>query len=161
MAIQTKYPLKIEIDDKSFSVVLAGVISASLLGDLKEIQEKNSVSLSRRASLTQELDEAEEMYEINKHILAHGKVVEKVGVMFEQKALNKEIKRLKKKMIEVNKELVDFPAQAEALYKKRFETDVSGADKESLRKEIETLKISYQVVFNEFDTQMREAQEKK
>jgi len=161
MAIKSKYPIKISIDDKPFSIVACQMMTASQKDELSEVTDKHSESFEKRDSLQLEITSYKEEFEINKHILSHGKVTQIVAVMFEQKTLNQDIFRLEKEMRELDKNIVSLNKAMEEIYERRFDLSVSGADKDALKKEMQTIGLSYQAIISEINGQVKEAKEKK
>ena len=161
MAIKTKYPVTIEIDDKSFSVSVSQQVTSSQESELKEVFTQNRENFEKIDSLQNPLNELLEEFDINKLILKHGTVVEKVSVMFEQKSLNKKIFQLQKEIAELDRDSLSLSKAMEKLYEKRFDLLVSGADKLKLKEEANSIGLSYQALFNEFAKEIQEVEEKK
>lgn len=160
MAIKTKYDIPFDIDENSFSVVVSEP-NKSQKQELKVLVDKSKDHYTKRDSLQTELSEAQEEFEINKHILADGKVLEKASVWLEQKALNKQIFKLRKEIDSIDKGLISVNEALEEIYKKRFELLISGADKVSFKKEIEEKGIEYRTIFESIASLIKAAKEKK
>ena len=159
--IQTKFPITVEIDDKSFSVDVSEKMSSTQQEELQAITDKHQSNFEQKDSLRAELLEAQEEFEINKHILSDGKVVDRLKVMFEQKSLNKKIFNLKKDIADSSKDSIGLDKAIEELFEKRFDLSVRGADAAALKKEISELNIGFQTIFQEFSELIKEAKEKK
>ncbi|MCX6076430.1 MAG: hypothetical protein NTW78_06015 [Campylobacterales bacterium] len=160
MAISTKYPVEIEIDETKYSVTVSEATKAQT-NEIDVVSQGYKEELNKRAPIQEQLNEAREDFAINKEILAHGSVVEKVKVMFEQKALNKEIFRLERELEVIDKSSTNFGEMLEDIFSKRFDLQVSGADKASLKKEIENKSIGYKNIFNEIGELVTKSKEKK
>ena len=89
MAIKTRFPITIEIDDKSFSVTVSQQVTSSQESELEELFSKNRENFEKRDDLQNSLNEVSEEFEINKLILENGSITQKIAVMFEQKSLSK------------------------------------------------------------------------
>jgi len=159
--IRTKFPITIEIDDKPFSIVVAEKMSQAQQSELDEVTDKYKSDYEKKDTLQASLSEAIEEFEINKHILADGKVIDRVIVMFEQKALNKTIFNLKKEITELDRNIVGLNKAIAELFEKRYDLSVSGTDAAILKKEISDLGIGFQAIFNELGILIKEAKEKK
>ena len=161
MAIKTKFPICIEIDDNNFNIVVSDYLSKEQKEQLESVKEKYDENFHKQSNLQEMLEQKSEEFAINKHILECGDIVEKVGVMFEQKKLNKEIFQLKKEIEQLQSTSKTLNEALEEIYAARYEIMVSGDDKSKLKKEIEQLNISYSRLFEEFGEKMKEALKKK
>ena len=158
--LKSKYDLPIEVDGIEYNITVTNANKAQTQ-ELEEVVEKNRGLYTQRDSIQAELTESEEEFEINKHILAHGTVFNKVEVMFEQKALNKKIFKLKKELALLDKDLISINEALENVFKKRFELLVMGEDKATLSKELESKSIPYQMLFESIEKLIKAAAEKK
>ncbi|WP_455756474.1 hypothetical protein [Sulfurimonas sp.] len=159
--IKTRYPIKIEIDDKSFEIVVPALMTSTQKDEISAVRDKHLNDYEKRDAVQLELNEANETFEINKHILDHGKIVEKAKTMFEQKTLNKKIFELKRELAQIDKTIPDLSKLTEELCEKRFEVAVTGSDKSALKEYLAETGVSYQLLFSEFNEKVEEAKEKK
>lgn len=158
--IKTRHEIVLVIDESKFSIVASEPTKAQR-EELEAIAKGRMEEFENRTRIQTQLNEAKEEFAINKEILAHGGVIEKVKVMFEQKALNKQIFSLQKELADATKDASALSKMTEEVYAKRFDMQISGADKTALKKEIEDKNIGYQTIFEAIGTLVVESKEKK
>ncbi len=161
MAIITKHNINISINEKSFSIIVQEQMTTIQKDEFEKSKDEFSEKFKDRDALQSKLSVKEEDFEINKHILAHGKVFNIVKVMFEQKSLNREIFDAREKIAKEDKKLNSLSKAMDWLLEKRYDLIVEGEGKESLKQEITSLNISYETLFNEIAKEVSKSLEKK
>lgn len=168
MAIKTKFDLEVEINDKLYKVDMLDKVPEKNRKELKAIAEKSEDVVSKRNSLLEELTEKTQEFEINQNILeavkkeeAPTKDVNTLEINIEQKALLKNISKLKKEVEDLNGQYEENQKTSEEVLKKRYDLTVSGADKAKLKKEIEFLEVPFGVLFAELATLIADKKKKK
>lgn len=158
--IKTKYTVTVVVDDKEYKIIVSEPNKdqkeqmLALVGNQeKEREEYDSLSLT--------LNELENEFEINKTIIAHGSITEKMSVCFDQKKLNKQIASSKKDLAEKRKGLASIETVLEDAFKNRFNLLVSGEGKAELLKVIEESGISYNTVWMALGEEIKKSKEKK
>lgn len=160
MNIKTKHNISIEIDDIAYKVTVSEMT--------KDIKEKLENSSKQRALEFEEIDnlnfalaEMEEEYKINESILKEGTVSDKSKVWFEQKALNKKIFELRKKINESKKTTQTLHVSIEKYFEEAFDLCVKGENAVTLKNKIDEVGLSYSVIFDNIKKLIARSLEKK
>jgi len=158
--IKTKHMTELEIDENKFSITVSEPTKAQR-DELSLISKDYQVAIDEIRPLQVQLNELMEEFTINKEILAHAIVIEKLKVVFEQKALYKEILRIQKELKTIDKNYIDFSVTVSNFFSKKFDFMVSGEGKDALKKEMQDKEISYQTIVEVIEDLIAPSKEKK
>lgn len=160
MAIKTTHNIELEIDEKKFAITVSTLTKAQR-DELNEIAKGFFEVADKQRPIQAEINELAEEYAINKEILAHANVIEKLKVVFEQKSLYKQILAKQQELKDVEGASTDFSASYSSFFSKKFDLIVSGEGKAALKKEMEDKEISYQTIIAVIEASIAPSKEKK
>lgn len=150
--------ITLEVGEKDFMIEVRELTTdekRSLSDKIAVEQHKVDAFVSARSRLTDLTEE----YETNKKLLFNAEMSlgDKVKMLWEQKELLLEIKKLRPDVEAKGK----MPIAFESIAKEQFELTVSGSDKMSLMSELEKYGKTYREVLNIILPKVAEAKEKK
>ena len=145
--------------DKVYDLVV-GELTKTQKESLSEKIKKEQSKVVAYSVLKTSFTELTDAYETNKGLLENDRelpIVEKVKLLWEQKKLLVEIKKMRPDVEAKAKEPVLF----EEIAREQFDLLIIGEDKASLIKEIDSCGDSYQEVLNTILTTVKKEKEKK
>lgn len=166
--IKTQYDISIEIDKQTFNVTVRELTPAQRK-TLETLSLDQKDALAKQRDIEKEIENnridieaAQHSLEVNREILELVPLSEKLKVFIDIKKDGFEIAKLKKARL--NLERVDFTKANEIyerIHKEKFNYSVFGKDKEALEKIITDSNISYQIIWDEFDKEIKSQMGKK
>ncbi|MBN2895053.1 MAG: hypothetical protein JXK05_04055 [Campylobacterales bacterium] len=156
MALLTRQDVKIEVDDKTFALVVSE-LGAKQSEEIQSMANAWMEAQRRRGALVAKMKFASNEYDANAIIMQSLSLKEKVPMALEQKRLNSEVRGWSEELERIDASMPDL----EAMSRRRLELMVEESEQRTeLERLIETSGLTYTKVATEISKRLAQEKEK-